>query len=114
MNSNDPKKLIIQGVFLLLGLIYLSRLFYIQIIDDVSSNEIRRKMINPPRGLIYDRNGVLMVANQPVYDIWVKPNKVAYVDSFRLARFLGLDTLSWRKHWAEVNEQIKKGRKKRW
>ncbi len=114
MNSNDPKKLIIQGVFLLLGLIYLSRLFYIQIIDDVSSNEIRRKMINPPRGLIYDRNGVLMVANQPVYDIWVKPNEVAYVDSFRLARFLGLDTLSWRKHWAKVNEQIKKGRKKRW
>ena len=114
MNSNDPRKLIIQGVFILLGLIYLSRLFYIQVIDDVSSNEIRRKLINPPRGLIYDRNGKLLVANQPVYDIWVKPNEVDYIDSFKLAKLLGLDTLDWRNTWIKIQKNIDKGRKKKW
>lgn len=107
MRSQDPRKLVIQAIFLVLGLVYLSRLFYMQIIDEVSTNEIRKKKIAAPRGLIYDRNGVLLVANQPVYDVWVKPSKVIDLDTFKLSKLLGLDSVDFRARWKNVSAKRK-------
>ena len=58
--------------------ILLLRLFYLQIIDDSlklksDNNAIKIKYDYPERGYIYDRNGKLLVANQPSYDIMVIP-----------------------------------------
>jgi penicillin-binding protein 2 len=61
------------------------RLVYLQLIDmqtyyDESSNAIRVKRVLPARGVIYDRNGVLMVDNQPSYTVLFTPR---YFDSGR-------------------------------
>lgn len=74
--------LIAVCVFVMLGL----RLFYLQILKgehyrDLSSNNcLRKKRIEPLRGLIYDRNGRLLVDNRPCYDLQIIPNDLRPID----------------------------------
>lgn len=61
-------------VIVTIVLIYILRLFTIQISDDkykkgAESNAFLNKTIFPPRGLLYDRNDTLLVYNKPAYDI---------------------------------------------
>lgn len=64
-------------------LIYLIRpirLFYIQVIDKkfklaANDNALRHKIEYPERGIIYDRQGKIMVYNEPAYDLMVIPEK---------------------------------------
>ena len=77
------------------ALIFLARLVYIQLIDDsyddVSKNIAIRKVFDyPQRGYIYDRNGELLVGNQPAYDVMVIPNELASFDTLELANLLKL------------------------
>jgi len=72
----ENKKIVVQAIFIVTGLIFLIRLFYIQIIDDrykadATKNAIHRIIQYPHRGQIYDRNNKLLVYNVPVYDIEV-------------------------------------------
>lgn len=91
----ENRKYIIIGVFCLVGLVYLTRLFYLQILDDSyslesSSNSIKRVIEVPIRGQIYDRNGKLIVYNTPVYDLYVTPKRVRIPDTLAFCRLLGL------------------------
>lgn len=60
-------------------LIILGRIFYLQIIEYETyerlgeNNYIRQEYVEPARGLIYDRNGILLVENQPIYSLTVTP-----------------------------------------
>ena len=86
---------IIILMFLIVGLFYILRLFYIQVIDDsweISSNKnaLRNKIQYPSRGLIYDRNGKLMVYNEATYDLMVVPNQITHLDTMELANLLDL------------------------
>jgi penicillin-binding protein 2 len=78
-------------------LLIIARLFYLQILDDSyikksDNNAIKIKYEYPERGYIYDRNGKLMVANQPSYDIMVTPNEVEKtMDIEELCRLLHVD-----------------------
>ena len=83
---------------LLLGLaaaavILLARLFYIQIINDeykkdASNNSMVYATIYPPRGVVYDRNGEILVGNAVCYDILVTPRDVTHLDTLALASAL--------------------------
>ena len=59
----------------------LGRVFYLQIIQyDTYSvlgeeNSIRQEYVSPSRGLIFDRNGMLLVDNEPIFTITVTPSK---------------------------------------
>jgi penicillin-binding protein 2 len=70
---------VLQVCIIVLGLIILGRLFQLQILDYDTynplsrENSLRQEVINPARGLIYDRNGNLIVDNQPIYTITVTP-----------------------------------------
>ena len=70
---------VLQVCIIILGLIILGRLFQLQILDYDTynplsrENSLRQEVINPARGLIYDRNGNLIVDNQPIYTITVTP-----------------------------------------
>ena len=69
------------------------RLFYLQIIAKkykkfAENNALQRRIIYPPRGLIYDRNGKLLVANEVVYDLMVIPNQVKMIDTNELCKLL--------------------------
>jgi penicillin-binding protein 2 len=79
--SNRKTTLILM--FVLIGFIFLMRLFYLQIIDDSSvlyanRNALRYIVQHPARGIIYDRNGKLMTYNEATYDLMVVPNQTNY------------------------------------
>ena len=89
--DNRSTKLLIG--FAVALLILLGRLFYVQIIDvgykvDADNNSMTREMIYPPRGVIYDRNGLLLVGNRVCYDIMVTPREVTAFDTLALAHAL--------------------------
>lgn len=69
------------GILILLGIL-LTNLYHIQIsqhqIYQTRSNDNRIKVvpIAPNRGLIYDRNGVLLAENRPVYSLEINPEVV--------------------------------------
>jgi penicillin-binding protein 2 len=48
------------------------------------NNAIEERPIYPNRGLIYDRNGTLWVANKPVYDLMVVPENLNAFDTLEL------------------------------
>ena len=68
------RKYLIGGIAVVVVLVYIVRLFMLQIIDQstqtkADNNAQLRQTIYPSRGLIYDRNGELLVANQPIYEV---------------------------------------------
>lgn len=69
------RQYIVRIFIAILFAIFMFQLFNLQIIKDygeqADSNALLRRTIYAPRGLIYDRNGVLMVYNQPTYDILI-------------------------------------------
>ena len=86
---------------LLIGLavaaaILLAKIFSIQIIHDeykISSdnNSMVYETIYPTRGIIYDRNGDILVGNKTAYDIIVTPREVQPFDTLALAEALDVD-----------------------
>ena len=63
------------------GLIISARLFYLQVLDTSSqissqNNAVKKVFDYPQRGFIFDRNGELLVSNQPSYDVMVIPKNV--------------------------------------
>lgn len=80
---------------LVVAAIILGKLFYIQIIDDkykinASNNSMVYDIIYPTRGIIYDRNGKIIVSNKVTYDILVTPREVKRFDTLMLANTLNV------------------------
>ncbi len=79
------------------GVLFIARLFYLQILDNKYSISILRGSTvkttyeYPERGYIYDREGVLMVANQPSYDLMVVPSEVKDIDTTEFCSLLKID-----------------------
>jgi len=68
------RRYVISGIAVGVVLVYIIRLFYLQVIDQstkdqADNNALVKQTIYPSRGLIYDRNGELLVFNQPIYEI---------------------------------------------
>ncbi len=79
----------------LIGVLYLTRLFFLQVLEDqykiYASSNIQRIITDyAARGLIYDRNGELIVYNEPYYDLMVIPNQVRSMDTLEFANLLGI------------------------
>lgn len=85
---------ILQTVVLIGFLVMLVRIFQLQILDFETyspmsmQNSIRMEMINPARGLILDRNGKIIVDNQPIYSINITPANFDMANIGKLAGFL--------------------------
>lgn len=93
MESNRP--LIITFVIILLGVVLLLKLFLIQVTDDsylrkAERNAIQRIVDHPYRGLVYDRNGKLLVYNNPVFDIMVIPREFTVKDTASFCEFFNI------------------------
>ncbi|MCX6249645.1 MAG: penicillin-binding protein 2 [Bacteroidetes bacterium] len=90
------RRYLIIGIFLFFGLVFILRLFYIQVIVDryilsANNNVLRYVTQYPARGLIYDRNGKLLVFNEAAYDLMVTPALVKNVDTAELCRLMEID-----------------------
>lgn len=91
----ENRKWVIIGVFCLVGMTYLARLFYLQVLDDTyslgaSKNSIKRVVEIPYRGQIYDRNNKLLVYNTPVYDLYVTPKQTRIPDTTVFCRMMNI------------------------
>lgn len=106
----SKRRFVIGGFVTLLVIIYCIRLFQLQIGDDkykdsAISNAFLRRVIYPARGLIYDRNGELVVFNQPAYDVMLIPKDVGKdVDSAALCEVLGITREELRAKWEEMRD----------
>ena len=78
MRKHKGRHKVVAGIIMLIAFIFLSKLFYIQVINDnykfsANNNVLRYDVQNAVRGLIYDRDSVLIVANVPAYDLMIVP-----------------------------------------
>jgi penicillin-binding protein 2 len=88
-------------------LIYLCRLFYIQLIDDqykldAQNNALRRITEYPVRGYIYDRNGKLLVYNEPSYDLMIIPRETKGCDTMSLCEVLQITKAEYLKRYKKA------------
>lgn len=93
---HDSRKYIIRIAIILVALVFLIKLFSIQVLDDdykaaAESNIIHAVTEYPYRGLIFDRNGRLLVHNEPIFDLEVVPKEVHIRDTMMLSSMLGID-----------------------
>ena len=101
MNNLSDRKFIIAIIFLVVGFIFLIRLFNVQVINDKykldSDHNVLREIVQyPARGLIYDRNGNLLVYNEAAYDLMVVPKQVKELDTLKFCQLLGIPLENFR------------------
>ncbi|WP_298516904.1 penicillin-binding protein 2 [uncultured Kordia sp.] len=89
------RKLLLYLVVVSVGLIYTGRLSYLQLFNEVevatnflNDSAIKTEYTYPERGYVYDRNGTLLVANQPSYDVMIIPREVKALDTLEFCKFL--------------------------
>jgi penicillin-binding protein 2 len=91
----EKRKYVIGGFLILIALIYSVRLFELQIKDEkykqsADTNAFLKKTVYPSRGLMYDRNGELVVFNQPAYDVMLIPRDVVEFDTLDFCNTLNI------------------------
>lgn len=94
----DPfinRKYVIMALIVIASLGLLVRLFIIQVVKDTyrlsaDNNVLRYVTQYPARGLIYDRNGQLVVFNQAAYDLMVIPAQTSKIDTAGFCSLLGI------------------------
>src|SRR5688500_10279511 len=82
----ENRKYIILFVFSLVALVFIFRLFSIQVLDEnyklaAENNAIHKVVDYPYRGVVYDRKGRLIVTNDPVFDLMVIPKEIKDFDT---------------------------------
>jgi penicillin-binding protein 2 len=102
------RKNIILGVILLVSLVFIVRLFILQIVDpsyklSASSNVLRYITQYPSRGLVFDRNGKMIVYNEPAYDLMLIPAQLSAFDTLEFCTILDITV-------EKVQDEIKKAR----
>ncbi|MBL6657611.1 MAG: penicillin-binding protein 2 [Flavobacteriales bacterium] len=99
MRKFENRPYIIGGFFSVIIIIFIVRLFSIQVVDDSfktssENNVIRKETDHPRRGLIYDRNNELIVYNEAAYDLMITPNQANKIDTNLICSLLEIDTLA--------------------
>lgn len=105
----DSRKFVILTLFILVGVLYSVRLFYMQIIDEswtLRAQEIaeKRKFITPPRGIVYDRFGQKIVTNKTYYNLMMVEDNIKNLDTAALAELLGWTPQQVKDRFKEIVE----------
>ena len=90
----DGRKYVIIVFFGLVGIIYLARLFFMQVVDDtwkLHAQEIAEKRIEitPPRGIMFDRYGKKVVSNRSYYNLMMREDDIHDLDTVAFAKLIG-------------------------
>ena len=108
----EKRKYVIAGAAIFIVLVYVVRLFDLQILTDeykkyADNNAFLNKVQYPSRGAIYDRNGKLLVFNQPAYDVTFVPREVVDLDTADFCRTLNLTRQQFDQLMADVKDRRK-------
>jgi len=90
------RKFVIMIIYLVVGIIFITRLFFLQVVDDrwkALAASASERMIKeyPSRGLIFDRDGEILVSNTAVYDLMVLPKDVESIDTAAFCELAQID-----------------------
>lgn len=112
MRGNLRAKVII-GVIALISVTFISRLFYLQVIDQefkeaALETKARDRSVHAYRGIIYDRNGNPLVTNETIYDLMITTGDVHDLDTNRFCVLLGISRAEFNHCSSEVREAGKK------
>lgn len=109
----EKRKYVIGGFISVIVIIFIIRLFNLQVSDgtykeNAESNAFFRKVLYPSRGLIYDRNGRLVVLNQPEYDVMLIPKDLGgEFDTLGLCEVLNISKEELMEKWADMKNPRK-------
>jgi len=111
-DSLQNRQRVIATIITVVIAIYILRLFSIQILESkykegADSNAFLKKTLFPPRGLIYDRNGVLLVYNKPAYDITLIMREIHNLDTTAFCRSLNISKEEFIERIAEIKDRRK-------
>lgn len=115
--SGRNQQVVVAGIFTSLIIIFIIRLFYIQIIEESytvsANNNVLRYMTDyPARGMVYDRKGKILAFNQAVYDLMVIPRQVKELDTLDFCKLLDiskedfLDKIKKAKNYSRIRPSI--------
>ena len=84
--TNNIRANTVRFFFILVASVFLMRLFYIQVVDDsyklaADKNTIKKVPVDAYRGIIYGRNGEVLVYNSPIFELRAVPEKAVINDS---------------------------------
>ncbi len=105
------KKYILIWLTISVSVIFIMRLASLQLSNDSYFNSdfaVQELSVYPERGLIYDRNGNLLVANQPSYELIIVPDNTTEFDTISFARLIDMNPDELKK---EINSSIKYSKK---
>lgn len=108
----EKRKYVISAFIILIVGLYIYRLYSLQLGDNeykinAESNAFLKRTLYPARGVIYDRNGELIVFNQPAYDLMLIPKDVEAFDTIALCNALGITVEQLRGKWSEMKDPRK-------
>lgn len=107
------RRYVIGGIAVAVVMVYIIRLFTLQIIDQASkekadNNALVRQTVYPSRGLIYDRNGELLVFNQPIYEVTLVMREMGQqFDTLGFCHALRIDTAVFNARIADIKDTRK-------
>ena len=107
----EYRKYVIAGVAAFIVVAYIIRLFALQLMSDdykknADSNAFLKKIEYPSRGIITDRNGTLLVYNQPSYDIMVVENEARdRFDTLEFCQTLGITIDDFKQHVRQMRDK---------
>ncbi len=92
-SKHTDRMYVVMGIVVLISLSFLGRLFYIQVVDhsyqlSAENNVLRYETEFPARGLMYDRDGRLLVYNEAAYDLMVIPRQAKNIDTATICSIL--------------------------
>lgn len=106
----ERRKYVIGGAVVFIVMLFIVRLFTLQIASEdykrnADSNAFLRKLQYPSRGNIYDREGRLLVYNQPSFDITVILKEIEHLDTLELSRTLNVPMETIRKRFKDMKDR---------
>lgn len=106
----ENRKFVVVGVVLAIVMVFIIRLFNLQVLNDdykkhAESNAFLNKTIYPSRGVMYDRNGKLLVSNHPAYDVMVCMRNVKDLDTLAFCQALNITREYFDKRMADVKNR---------
>lgn len=108
----EKRKYVIAAALVAIVAIYVIRLFSLQVGDNdykrfADSNAFQRKVLYPSRGFIYDRDGELLVYNQPAYDVMMIPREMRSLDTLDFCNTLGISVEQFERYIADMKDRRK-------
>ncbi len=105
----EYRKFVLAGIALVIVLCYIIRLAFLQLSNEeyktrADDNAFFNNVIFPARGVIYDRNGELLVFNQPAYDIMVIMRELKNLDTLDFCQTIGITRKQFDERMAAIKD----------